>query len=81
MVPHCLPDRRGNCRILPDSMRWCLTVSKTVGAPAGESQTICDSANTVWAPAGDSQTVCGGTRHSQTGGASAGDSQSVCDGV
>ncbi|KAH3691324.1 hypothetical protein DPMN_192375 [Dreissena polymorpha] len=32
-------------------------VSQTVGAPAGDSQTVCDGAKTVWAPSGGSKTV------------------------
>ena len=42
---------------LHETPRRCLTVSPTVGAPAGDSQTVCDDGKTVWAPAGDSHTV------------------------
>ncbi|KAH3710072.1 hypothetical protein DPMN_069538 [Dreissena polymorpha] len=42
---------------LNETPRRCLTVSPTVGAPAGDSQTVCDDGKTVWAPAGDSHTV------------------------
>ncbi|KAH3835930.1 hypothetical protein DPMN_109299 [Dreissena polymorpha] len=42
---------------LQETPRRCQTVSQTVRAPAGFSQTVCDGAKTVMAPAGDSQTV------------------------
>ncbi|KAH3823786.1 hypothetical protein DPMN_125608 [Dreissena polymorpha] len=35
----------------------CKTVTQTVGAPAGDSKTVCDVGQNVWAPAGDSHTV------------------------
>ncbi|KAH3854694.1 hypothetical protein DPMN_097242 [Dreissena polymorpha] len=38
---------------LQGTPRRCHTVSKTIWAPAGDSQT-----ETIWAPAGDSQTLC-----------------------
>ncbi|KAH3733887.1 hypothetical protein DPMN_040326 [Dreissena polymorpha] len=42
---------------LQETPRRRQTVSQTVGAPAGDSQTVCDSGKTVWAPVGDSHTV------------------------
>ncbi|KAH3700798.1 hypothetical protein DPMN_075778 [Dreissena polymorpha] len=39
---------------LQETLRRCQTVSQTVGAPAGESKTVCDGAKTVRTPAGDS---------------------------
>ncbi|KAH3854678.1 hypothetical protein DPMN_097226 [Dreissena polymorpha] len=68
----------------------CQTVSQTVGAPAGDSQIVCDDAKTVRAPAGDSKTVCDGAKTSwhlqerprrcqKTVGIPSGDSQTVCD--
>ncbi|KAH3825847.1 hypothetical protein DPMN_127730 [Dreissena polymorpha] len=42
---------------LKDSLRRCKTVSKTVGAHAQDSQTVCDDAKTVWTPVGVTQSV------------------------
>ncbi|KAH3691038.1 hypothetical protein DPMN_193644 [Dreissena polymorpha] len=42
---------------LQETPTRCLTVSNTVEAPAGDSQTVCGGVKTVWAIAGDSQTV------------------------
>ncbi|KAH3826420.1 hypothetical protein DPMN_128325 [Dreissena polymorpha] len=40
------------------------TVSQTGGAPANDTQTVCDGAKTVCVPALDFHTVCDGARQS-----------------
>ncbi|KAH3845133.1 hypothetical protein DPMN_087406 [Dreissena polymorpha] len=42
---------------LQDTLRRCKTVSQTVGAPAGDSQTVCNGAKTARALSRVSQTV------------------------
>ncbi|KAH3886562.1 hypothetical protein DPMN_010573 [Dreissena polymorpha] len=44
-------DRLDTCRRLQDSLRRCKTVSQTGGAPADDTQTVCDGAKTVCVPA------------------------------
>ncbi|KAH3690549.1 hypothetical protein DPMN_191220 [Dreissena polymorpha] len=47
---------------MQETHRRSQTVSQMVGAPAGDSQTVCDGAKTVWAPAQGSKTVFDGVR-------------------
>ncbi|KAH3720764.1 hypothetical protein DPMN_063668 [Dreissena polymorpha] len=57
-------DRIDTCRRLPDSLRRCKTPSQTGGAPAGDTQTVCNGTKTVWVPALDFHTICDGARQS-----------------
>ncbi|KAH3737241.1 hypothetical protein DPMN_043823 [Dreissena polymorpha] len=42
-----------------ETPRRCQTFSQTVGAPAGDSKTVCDGGKTVPAPTGNSHTAPG----------------------
>ncbi|KAH3781389.1 hypothetical protein DPMN_159216 [Dreissena polymorpha] len=63
-VPDSPSDRRGTCSRPPDSLRRYQTVSQTEGEPAGDTQTVCNSARqsltpskTVWESPAGAQTV------------------------